>query len=187
MKISISEVGEKVEIKKNMRRDYIRNKIVFILINFINLFVSYNTNIGKFLLSLFLFLIPLVFMYQIIKYLYCDEIINIDANETMTLSFILDNKILLEETIKISDIAKIEIQKNSLFNNSFGIGGKNKVRAGFIEKRRKLKIILKNKKVYSWGVDLKKKEAIRIKTFLEEHFVKIAQENMLGNEREYRF
>lgn len=183
MEIIISERKENLEIVKNTEDElkiFLLNfKIIIAGVILINFICFMNAGLLAVLFGCFLSFFPLFFLYRQNKYIYCNEILRIETTENIVIKFTFKNNLLYEKKIETKDIKKIYFIKKKQFHSIFRKKVENKILAEPFEQRRRLKILLSNGEIYSWGRDINDEDRKRVEILLKNYFNEIKIEYLL--------
>ena len=181
MEIIVSETREYLKVEKNVEDDlknFILNfKIVLFVFIVINVMCFLTVSLLGFLLGFLLIFIPATIVYRQKQYMYCNEIIEIEKN--IMLKFTFKDCILYERIIELNDVEKIYIVKKRKFHSIFRKQVDNKILAEPFEQRRRLKILLFNGEIYSWGGDVSDSEIKKVIFLLKNYFNKMEMKDLI--------
>lgn len=168
MEINISKEKNCIRIEKNMEEDLknfnLNFKILIILIIIIVFIVFSTVSWLGMLIMYSLLIIQLIFFLKQIKYIYCNEVLEL-KKDIITIKFIFKENILYEKNINLQSIQKIYISKNIKYKVTSFNFSKDKILSPAFEARRRLKFLLKTEECYSWGRNINDIEIKKI--FLE--------------------
>ncbi|WP_427041268.1 hypothetical protein HUW86_04890 [Fusobacterium sp. SB021] len=167
MEIKVDKRTNEILISKSARIELKKLKLKFLCLYFIfsllNIYFSVNKNIKFFIVS-FIFIgialaIPIKGLYDQLKYLYSEEILEIN-NELLTIKYKLEDEILFIKEIKTSEISTIfyKVDKRLSYFRAPTKKNKNIILSKYFEDIRSLKIKTYDNKTYSWGINIKDKE-----------------------------
>ena len=172
MEIKILEENNYIKIEKDMKDDLnffnFASKIAIILISIIIFIIFSTINLTALFIVYLLLIVQLFFLFRQIKYIYCNEILELKNND-LILKFIFKNSILYEKKIDFQSVKKIYVVKNIKYGVIGVAFSDNKILSPALEERRRIKILLTNGEIHSWGRNLSDEDSQKIISILSKN------------------